>query len=74
MNEKSGMGCHDWMNRSRDICFLGQNMAKSTIFDDVIFFYMDIFIFENVFLCCKVLIEYFKKCIGLILSDIPLTR
>ena len=28
------MVCHDWMNRSRDFAFLGQNMAKSAIFDN----------------------------------------
>ena len=37
--------------------FLGENMSKSAIFDDIIFFYLDIF--ENGFLYRKFLTEYF---------------
>ena len=38
---------------------LGQNIAKSTIFDMTSFFYLDIF--QNGLLYRKVLIEYFQK-------------
>ena len=51
---------HDWMNRSRDICFFNSKYGKIRHFRyDVIFFYMDIF--EKGLLYLKVLVEYFQK-------------
>ena len=54
------MVCHDWMNRSRDICIFRSKYGKIRHFlYDVIFFYLDIF--ENGLLYREVVIDYFQK-------------
>ena len=58
-DEKNGIDCQNWMNRSREICILGQNQSFASIC-----------IFLNgIFINVKSSLSSFQKCIGLLHFD-----